>query len=180
VPVSTDRPARPRSIRATRVLLLVLAVAGGISVLTAPVTLSELAVDPSLQNADWISTALSAVALVGGAVLWWRIGRGDHRGRVLAWVMAGVLGVGELTEVSADPGWDPDYIGTVVGGWYLPMYFTVEVACLVGAIAIAWLLVTQGARDYFDRSRRSTAADEARVWDVSRIRPVRRDNPDQR
>jgi hypothetical protein len=166
---------RPRSIRVVRFLLAGIAVAGGLTVLTAPLAVVQLVNSTQPQYvADPLfgiieGTVLGALCLLTGAGLVRGIGRGLPRARVLAWVATAVIVALELLEISTDQGQLPDYADPLPG-WYLPLHYAVEIGCLLAVLVMAWLLRSQSASDFFDVSAPSTAADEARIWDISKIR----------
>jgi hypothetical protein len=172
--VPTVPVSRPRSIRVVRFLLVAIAVAGGLTVVTAPLAVIQLMDGNRVNLTDALfgiveATVLGALCLLAGAGLVRGIGRGAPRARVLAWVAAAVIVAAELLEISTDQGQLPDF-DNPLPGWYLPLHYTVEIACLAAVLAIAWLLRSQSASDFFDVSAPSTPADEARIWDISRIR----------
>lgn len=167
--------SRPRSIQVVRFLLVGIAAAGGLTVVTAPLAVLQVM---SSDQPDAVSdplfgilegTVLGALCLLAGAGLVRGIGRGAPRARVLAWVATAVIVAGELVEISTDQGQLPDYEDPLVG-WYLPVHYTVEIGCLLAVLVMAWLLRSQSASDFFDVSAPSTPADEAKIWDISRIR----------
>ncbi len=214
MPTSTTSEPLPRSVRACRWLWLVAALAGAVSVATAPLTLRHIGTvrrqlvpavaaieDPSSYNVSGqvgslrlaveIATTLGVVCLLAGVVLAWLFGRGDSRARVVAWPACIVVGAAELFQIATDPGQyvigdsTADLSGSaaenrvevlfhsLLPSWYLPMYYLAQTACLAIAIAVVCLMLTRSAQDYFDYSSRSTVADEAKLWDISKIRSAR-------
>lgn len=88
--------------------------------------------------------------------------------------------LGELVEMAADGGqYSNDYAGTLLPGRYPPVYSVVQLACLAAAVAVGCLLLSHSARDFYDRHRRSTAADRDKVWDLGRVQHVRPDPTDE-
>jgi hypothetical protein len=194
-------PTAPRSIRASERLLVAVAVAGAVGALNGISALSHLpgaedrlfadppsgydaaelnAVAGNVSFALKASLALNLLCLILGGTLAWLMHRGEHQTRVAAWLVCGGIALGELVEMSADGGqYFGNDAGSLLPGWYLPVYLVVQLACLAAAIAVVCLLLSRGASNFYDLHRRSTAADRARLWDIDRVRGVRPDSTDQ-
>jgi hypothetical protein len=193
-------PTAPRSIRASGRLLVVIAVAGAVGAVNGISALAYLpgaedrlfahppsgydtaalnALTSAMSFALKTALALDLLCLLLGGTLAWLLHRGEHQTRVAAWLVCGTIALGELLEMAADGGqYADDHAGSLVPGWYLPVYFVVQVACLAAAVAVVCLLLSHSARDFYDLNRRSTAADRAKVWDVNRVRRIRPDTTD--
>jgi hypothetical protein len=194
-------PTAPRSIRAAGRLLTVIAVAGVVGVLNATSALANLpgaedrlfadppsgydtaelnALTATMSFALKAALALSLLCLILGGTLAWLMHRGEHQTRVAAWLVCGAITLGELIEMAADGGqYSSDLAGPLLPSWYLPVYFVAQSACLAAAIAVAGLLLSHSARDYYDLHRRSTTADRAKIWDIDQVRRARPDTTDK-
>lgn len=143
----------------------------------------------NLRGSLQLALGLGIAAVVLFALLALLLRGGFRRSRVIAWLAAVALIVGELVLMAADssavktgnfvtavdvPGGNLDTVTMLnkmlVPGWFPPVHYVTELLMLVGLIAVCVQLLRPRSAEFFRGDPAETVEDD-RVWTTSRMRP---------